>query len=219
VAVRESFWAERRWERVAPLAGVIAVVLWVVAFLVLEGSADPPDEGSPQEVLAYYEEDTGAVLAGHYLFGLGVLFFLWFLGSLRSVLWRAEGGSTRLSAVAFGSGIATAIMMLGFTAPSIAAAISIDEDDPLSAEAAQALWTLGDGFFIATWFPLAALFAATALIVLRTRVLPRWLAWVSLLFVVAVLIPWTAWAILIFGFPLWVLALSILLWTRPAPVP
>lgn len=208
----EGFWSERRWEPVAPLAGVIAVVLWVVSFLVLEGAADSPDQGTPEEVLAYYEEDSGAILAGSYLFALAVPFFLWFLGSLRSLLWRAESGVARLTTVAFGSGVATAIMLLGFTVPSIAGALAVDEDEPLSAEAAQTLWILQDGFFVAAWFTLAALFAATAIVALRTRALPRWLAWVSLVFAVAVLVPWTGWAVLIFGLPLWVLVVSVLLW-------
>jgi hypothetical protein len=215
VAVRsEGFWSERRWEPIAPLAGVIAVVLWVVSFFVLEGATNPPDQGTPEEVLAYYEEDSGAILAGNYLFALAVPFFLWFLGSLRSLLWRAESGVARLATVAFGSGVGTAIVLLGFTVPSIAGALAIDEDEPLSAEAAQTLWILQDGFFVAAWFTLAAFFAATAVVVLRTRALPQWLAWVSLLFAVGVLVPWTGWAVLIFGFPLWVLVTSVLLWRR-----
>jgi hypothetical protein len=213
---REGFWAERRWEPIAPLAGLVAVVLWVVGLFVLEGAADAPDEGGAQEVLAYFEEDSGVILAGNYIFALGVTFFLWFLGSLRSALHRAEGGVARLAAIAFASGVATAVLLLGFAASSIAAAITVDEGDPLGAEAAQALWTLQDGFFIAAWFTLAALFAATAVVALRTGALPRWLAWVSLVFVLAVLVPWTGWAVLIFGFPLWVLVVSILLWRMRA---
>jgi hypothetical protein len=190
-------------------------VLWVIAFLVLEGAANPPDGGSATEVLAYYEDDTGAILTGTYLFGLGVLFFLWFLGSLRSVLHRTEGGVGRLSAVAFGSGVATSVLLLGFAAPSIAAAITADENE-LSAESAQALWTLEDGFFVASWFTIAVLFAATAVVSLRAGALPRWLAWVSLVLAVAIVVPWVGWAVLIFGFPLWVLVVSVLLWRQSA---
>lgn len=211
----EGLWSERRWEPRAPLAGVLAVVLWVISFFVFEGAADPPDGGSAAEVLAYYEEDNGAILTGTYLFGLGVLFFLWFLGSLRSALQRGEGGLGRLSTVAFGAGVATSVLLLGFVAPSVAAAIAADENE-LSAESAHALWTLEDGFFVASWFPIAVLFASSAIVSFRAGVLPRWLAWASLVLAVAMVVPWVGWAVLIFGFPLWVLVVSVLLWRRSA---
>jgi len=37
---------------------------------------------------------------------------------------------------------------------------------------------------------------------------------VSLLFAVAALVPWISWAVLIFGFPLWVLFVSIWLFMK-----
>lgn len=214
-----GFWAQQRWERIAPLAGVVAVALWVVGIFVLEGATDSPDAGSAEEALAYFEGDSDAILGGTYAFCLGIPFFLWFAGSLRSLLYRAEGSTGRLSAVAFGSALATAVLLLGFAVPSIAGALAFEEDETgLTADAAQALWTVGDGFFVASWFTIAPLFAATAIIALRTGALPRWHAWVGLLFAVAILVPWVGWAVLIFGFPLWVLLTSVLVWRRPVAV-
>jgi hypothetical protein len=50
-------------------------------------------------------------------------------------------------------------------------------------------------------------------VVLRTRaVLPRWLAWASLVVALTLLIAPVGWAALIFGFPIWVVIVSVLLW-------
>ena len=55
---------------------------------------------------------------------------------------------------------------------------------------------------------------ATAVAVLRTGILPRWLAWVSLALALLLLIPPIGWLGLIFGLPLWTLLVSFLLWQR-----
>lgn len=209
----DRFFEERRWERVAPLAGVVAVALWLIGVILVETAADSPDENAvAADVLAFYEEGGGQILTGTYLVGLGMLFFLWFLGSLRSALVRGEGPPARLASVAFASGVATSILLLGFVAPSLAASLAVDEGVALSAEAAEALWTVEDGFFVAAWFPLAALFASTGVLLLRTGVLPRWLGWLSLVLVIVSLVPWTGWAAVIFALPVWVLIVSLLLW-------
>jgi type IV secretory pathway TrbD component len=51
---------------------------------------------------------------------------------------------------------------------------------------------------------------------LRTGSLPRWLAWVSLVVALALIILPIGWAALLFGFPLWVLVVSFLLWSASA---
>ena len=40
---------------------------------------------------------TAATIIGAFVFGLGVVLFVWMLGSLRSVLFAAEGGTGRLA--------------------------------------------------------------------------------------------------------------------------
>jgi hypothetical protein len=46
-----------------------------------------------------------------------------------------------------------------------------------------------------------------------TASLPRWLAWVSLVVALALIILPIGWAALLFAFPLWVLVVSYLLWS------
>ncbi|MDQ3876287.1 MAG: hypothetical protein M3322_12215 [Actinomycetota bacterium] len=196
-----------QWERLAPLTGIVAVVLWVVGAVLLFG---PTDTDDAEEILTAYREDDGRITAGGFIFQLGTLFFIWFLGSLRSRLSWAEGGLARRAAIAFGAGLATAIFLLLLPGPDMAGALS--DDDNLSAPMANALSTLTDAFFIAAELVAAVMLLATALVALQTGTLPRWLAWVSLVLALILVIPVIGWAGLLFAFPLWVLAVSVLLW-------
>jgi hypothetical protein len=63
------------------------------------------------------------------------------------------------------------------------------------------------------------LLAAAGLVILRYGPMPRWLAWVSFLFALWLLIPPIGWAGLLFGVPLWTIMLAVLMWMRPAGEP
>ena len=117
-----------RWEeRLAPLDGIVAVALWVAGFIVLQGPADQPDtDSSPARALQYFTKEDGAILAGTLLFMLGTLFFLWFLGAIRTQLYTAEGGTNRLTTIAFAAGVATAISLLLMGGTQAAGAINND---------------------------------------------------------------------------------------------
>lgn len=56
-------------------------------------------------VVAHFAGNRGAILAQRMLFLAGGALYLWFLGSLRGFLRRAEGGTGRVSAIAFGAGL------------------------------------------------------------------------------------------------------------------
>ena len=100
-------------ERLAPLDGIAAVILWVAGVVVLQGQAhQPPADASGARALQFFQDHTGTILAGTLLFALGTLFFLWFLGLIRTQLGPAEGGKRRLSSIAYAAGIAMAICLL-----------------------------------------------------------------------------------------------------------
>jgi hypothetical protein len=205
------------WERLAPLAGVVAVVLWVVGIVVLESAADVADEASGQVLATHYEENSGSILAGSFIFMLGAAVFVWFLGTLRARILGSAGALGRLAATTFGAGILTAVMAIGVAAPDAAAALSADQlARPLDAGAADALLALGNGFFIGGEASVVVPFLAAGLSALRFGALPTWLGWVSILFALGALLPWIGWAVFIWGLPLWVLAASIWTFLRPA---
>ena len=202
--------SDRRWKRLSPLTGIVAVALWVIATLITEGAATT-DADTPQEMLAAYRDDTGAILSGSFLFMVGTAFFLWFLGSLRSRLFAAEGPPAHLSGIAFAGGIATAVCLLLMPAPHVAA--TINEDD-LTAEAAHTLGTIDDAFFVGAEIAAIVLLVATGLLALRTGVLPRWLGYVSLVVAVWLVIGPIGWLALLLAFPVWVILVSVLLMQR-----
>ncbi len=201
-----------RFNRFETFTGALAILAWLVAVLIVEGSGDTGDE-SAADLLAYFEDQENILYIGGLIFFIGSALMIWFGGVLRSTI--AAAGLDRLASVAFGSAVALAVVSMGVIAPQLGAAFGTgDSDAPLSAEAAQALWWAGDGFFIASGVAAASLAAAVGLASLRSRLLPTWLGWLSLLVALALILPFVGWAAVIFAMPVWVLLVTWFLWRR-----
>jgi hypothetical protein len=197
------------WERLAALSGLVAVALWVIG-VVLEEVSNLPGE-DPNEILSWFQDESNTILSGAFIFMLGSLFFLIFIGALRVRLVRAESESAFLSAIAFGAGLVVVALTLLIPGPNLAGALAKDD---LTPEAAQALTVVDDAFFVAAELAAALLLVATGLAILRYGALPRWVAWISFLFALWLLIPPIGWAGLLVGVPLWTIIVAVLLWMR-----
>jgi hypothetical protein len=197
-----------KWERWAPLSGVLAVVFWVIGIILIStkatGSKGP-------KILAAYHEHYNAILVGGLLFSLGVLLFIWFLASVRSHYLTLEGGTGRLSTLAFSGGLAASVIALLIPTPDEVGAL--DRKD-IDASGAAVLHHSTDAFFIASEYVLAIFFIASAIMALRHGALPKWLGWLSALIGVVLLIGPIGWAAFIFATPIWVLIVSVLLVRR-----
>ena len=134
------------------------------------------------------------------------MFFLWFLGLLRIRLIAFESGGHRLTGIVFAGGVATAVSLL--LMPAVHAAGAINNDN-LSADAAQVYLGINVAFFYAAELSAAVFLLAVGLVSLATGAFPRWLAWASLLLAVWLAIPPIGWAALLWGFPLWLIAVSL----------
>ncbi len=217
---RNAWYSEERIARYAPLTGVLAVVLWIVSVFVLEGAADSPgDDASTEEIAAYFNDENGPILVGGFLFMLGSAVFLWFLATLRARLHLAEGGPGRLASIVFASGTVIAAMTMAATAPQVGGALVAEDGGRVDPGSAQAFWNLGDGFFVAASAAVFVFYVASALGILRTRVLPVWLGWASLVLAVIALIPPIGWATLVWGLPLWLLIASVWMFMRGGEKP
>ena len=209
-----------KWERWATLSGALAVPFWVASVALIstkvKGSKGP-------EILTHYQQHSDGILAAGLLWAIGTLLFIWFLGSLRSRYLAAEGGTGRLTALAYGGGIAAAtIAMLIPVADEVGA---LNKDD-IDASGASVLHHFSDGFFVAAEYTLPVFFFASAILVLRYAALPKWLGWFSILIGIVLLIGPSVWAAFIFATPLCVLIVSVWLYLRtpaaaptPAPTP
>ena len=74
---------------------------------------------------------------------------------------------------------------------------------------------MSDMFFVAAELALIPFFVGTAIVALRTRVLPKWWAAFSILIAVVLLIGPIGWAALIFGTPLWLLGTGLIVGSKP----
>lgn len=208
-----------RWERWAPLAGAAAVICWVIAFII---ASDTPDTGDDDaKIVSFYAHGghQNRDIVGYFVFFAGILLFVAFLAALRERLFVAEGSPGRLSALAFGAGIASAIFVVAavafFAAPGITAG---DTDkfrlDPNTYRIAE---NVGYIFWISAVMIGALLLWATSAIALRTAILPRWFAWVGV--VAGILQLFAVFFIPAFIYWGWILVASGLLTWRRAAAP
>jgi hypothetical protein len=207
------------WRRFDPLAGVVAVVLWIFGTFLLENTDRP--EGKDSAAFAGWVGDNDTeLIAGTLVFGFGVLFFLWFLGALRVRLGEAEGGARQLTAVAFMGGIATSVMMLAVYLPHAQAAV---DHDNMSDTAIESVVHVGDAFFGGVELFAIPLLLASGLVARSTGALPRWLAWFSLVLALVLAVIPIGWLGVYLGLPLWTLITAVVLFrsgSRPAaPAP
>lgn len=93
---------ERQWERIGAAAGIAFVVLLVVGTFMVP--APPHIDASTAKITTYVNDHRNALLASQVVGALSVLSFLWFVGHLRHVLDRAEGGTEALSPIVLVSG-------------------------------------------------------------------------------------------------------------------
>lgn len=168
----------RRWERVAAGLGIIFVVLQLAAGAMLGGA--PALDAPPPEIQSYLVGDGVNVLLAATMAALAAFFGLWFLGSLRTFLERAEGAQGRLSTVAFGAGLVTITMATTASLPTVALAWG---DTAARAEPGllQAVWNLNTLALVPVGSSAGAFCLAAALVILRTRILPAWLGWIGVL--------------------------------------
>jgi hypothetical protein len=158
-----------RYASWAALSGVVATILLVGAFAGLILPNSPDTDGSATAWASYYIDHGSRIQVGITVAGVGLFFFAWFLGSVRTALARAEGGQARLTSVAFGGGIlAITTLLVGGAAIGVAALRPIDVDPAITRAMSDLSFVLGGpgaaGF--------TAFFGAIAIVGYRHNALP-----------------------------------------------
>jgi hypothetical protein len=203
-----------RLERFAPLSGVLAVVLIVVAFALFPDEIPEADE-SIGKIVDFWRDHDGEASASAIVWALSAVPFLWFAGSLRAALRPAEGGAGRLASIAFAGLVAFAIGSAVGAAIQFALAESADDLSPAAIEALNALTV---NFWIPFIVGTATFLLASGVSGLRHRSLHPALAWTALLLGLLALTPVGFFAFLASG--LWIVAASVALFLRaPATSP
>src|SRR5207248_10951079 len=111
---------EPLWQWVGAATGVAFVVAILASAFI--APQPPHNDAAPTKILAYYVDHRRALLFSSWLGGLGVAFFLWFVGSLRGALGRALDSAAEFSGVAFAGGVALAGAVLVGTAVNLSLA-------------------------------------------------------------------------------------------------
>jgi hypothetical protein len=196
-----------RWERLAPLTGIVFAVLLFASFAI-PGTPPSADDSTAKVVHYWSTHDTENIIAA--LVGaVAVVFFIWFASSLRSAIMEAEGGTGRLAAIVYGGAVIVATgasVAVGF---AFAAADSVGD---VPAAVTQTLSVLNIDTFLFFSAGIAVFWFGTAFATFKTRVLPVWLAWVSMVLAIVAFTPAALAAVL--GFLIWVIIVSVLLYRR-----
>jgi hypothetical protein len=215
---------DQRWERAAAAMGIGFVVFALIAFLFAPDY--PKGDASDNDVLRYFADNDTRVLWQAFMFGLAGICFLWFFGTVAGLLRRAEPATAgRLPAIVVAAAAAGAAFHGVGVASFSALANSV-------APVGRPLFDLGNMVWTLTNFPAITLAAAVSLGVLRSGLLPDWVAWIGAAYIVLGLIdafgrtagdsttfgPGGAFGTLTFlVFLVWVLVTSLLLTQSMAP--
>jgi hypothetical protein len=205
----------RLWERWGASLGVLGILLWVVAFIIDNGSPSAGD--SDAKITAWYasSSDRHREIVAFFIFIVGALCVLSFWGALRERLADAEDSPARISQLAFGAGFLSVALEIVAIALFVGPAFTVADASPASV-APDTFRVLNDtGYLVwvsATMIGAIAVWASSA-IALRRAVFPRWFAWLSVVVGLAQLFA-------VFFFPIllawaWILVAGLLLtWKR-----
>jgi hypothetical protein len=196
-----------RWERLAPLTGIVFVALVIVG-VVIQGNT--PDTHAPaQEVLSFYSKHHDRMEGSAFIIAIAIPFLVFFVSTLHRVL-RAAGGSGRLAAAAFGGGIILAAGVAVGATVQLAAAEAGGHATTLGAT--QTLHVLNDNTYIPLGTGMGILVLASGLATITYGALPRWLGWAGIVLGIVAFTPAGFFAFVLSG--LWVIVVSIVLYQR-----
>ena len=164
---------------VPALSGIVAIVLPFAAQAIGGGGGSPDLPASREKIESWLSTQnvTAAHVAGGVLELIGVLALIVFAATLWSVLRRADSEDGIASATAFGAGlIAVAVKLASF--PAAFAAIWRQKQG-INPQLAAALVDMNNVSFVLMWTLFAVMLAASATVIFRSGVLPRWLGWLG----------------------------------------
>ena len=163
-------WSVERW---AASTGLGFAVLLLVGGL-LPGSPKKWN-ASAADVQSYLQGKHKEILIAGALFGLGYVLFLWFLASFAGFF--RDAGQGRLATIMYGAGVAAVTIAAISDGLTVALAKVTYTGDPNTMRTLYGISTILYGRF--AWV-LAALALATWLAVKRSKAMPDWYAWLSL---------------------------------------
>jgi hypothetical protein len=209
--------ADSVWERRAAWGG-IAFVIFSVAWAIVVASADLGGfDASDEEIRESWDPedgDTALLWPASLLLALAGVGLLWFLGSVRTLLRRAEP-SGRLAAVAFAGGVVLVGLMLVKNAIQLGLAAAVAwEDVVVEPGALRLVDAVYLGLLMHEGVAGSVLVGATSAVALRTQALPRWFAWAGVVVAVLAFFSVLIWGLGLIALLAWVAVLSVFVLRR-----
>src|SRR5438874_6643246 len=195
---------QNRWERLAPLTGVVSVAIIVAVFAI--GGNTPEGEDGAAKVQAFYIKHHDKHTALAFILALSIPFLLFFVSSLRYDLRRA-GGTGQLANAAFAGGVlaAAGFGILAFVHYALADA----GNSAKTIGTTQVLNVLDNSDFIPAAAGLGVLVLGAGLSAVRHGGLPRWLGWIGVVIGILAFTPAGFFAFL--GSGIWIAVVAIVL--------
>jgi hypothetical protein len=193
-----------QWAKRAPWTGIVAIVLFVIAFIV--GGETPDFDASSKEILNFYDDQTKQVIVSIIVL-YGSVLLVFFAATLRSALRRAENLS--LLVLVGGALLAlgwTILAGLNFTLADLASSDHVGQIDPGTL---QSLNALNSDFFFPIVLGTSVWLFSVALAILRSGGLPRWLGWAAVVIAIVSVTPAGFFAIPLSG--IWILVASVIM--------
>ncbi len=167
---------EQQLRRLTGLAALAAVPLYVVAVL-LEGNP-PADSAAGEQVLAYASGQRTAILVAVFLTGVALTLALAVQVGLARILRHAEGEGGLLAPLGLIGGVAWVVVALAGLGFMLALVYRVPAGDP---RLARTLLDLSLLSFTLSAFPTVLNVGAFSLLMLRSPLFPRWVAWLGFL--------------------------------------
>jgi hypothetical protein len=193
-----------RLQRLAPLSGIVFIVLTLVGIIVVGGST-PDSSDSPSKITSFYVDHHSKQMVAVALVALGTIFLAIFVAALRDRL-RTAGSQVWSTVTLIGGTAAVAGFLVAAT---VHAALADGGDHHFSADAMVALNGLDSNDFFGFILPLAVMVFGAGAAALQTGLLPKWLGWTGVVLGILSFTPAGFFTILLEC--LWIIIVSILL--------
>jgi hypothetical protein len=175
------------WDKLAAAGGVVGVVLFVIAGIVIGKMPETDDPASG--VTGFFQDNRDQMLWGIFIQGLGVLAVIWFVAALGATM-RNAGEGRLASALQIAFAITFAIGGMAAISRGALAFSVADDGDP---QTVQSLYQTAGYMDTVSGVLGSGIFLALAGAVLRTRFLVSWWGWVSAAAGLWAIVSSTAW--------------------------
>lgn len=204
------------WGRLGGISGILFAVLFILGAILPE----LPGGGQSESTVNEFYADSGnrmLVIVAAYLFAIAGIAFLAFISSLYRGLRQAEGESGSLSTITLVGGIVFVAMLYVMSSAwgTVPAGMELAGESQPGNEIPVWFAQLGYGsLLLHGMFAAIAMIVSASIVVLRTAILPRWLAWAG--FVCAAILLLGVAFIPMIALPIWAIATSVAMLRSPA---